>query len=71
MVFSGKVIWNKKPCPFKLQQRTRHVVRGCGLVVIIEDINLIICVFVSEFINVVSRRETRARNGVRQTLEKF
>ena len=70
MGLSGTVLSHQLPCPFKLQQRTRHVVRGCGLVVIIEDINLIICVFVSEFINVVSRRETRARNGVRQTLEK-
>ena len=30
---------------------------------------IIICVFVSEFINVVSRRKTRAREGDRYTLQ--
>ena len=63
MVSSGKVIWNKKSNALLPRQGKSEAV---FLWWWLRNINLIIFVFVSESINVVSRGETRARNGVRQ-----
>lgn len=63
MVSSGKVIWNKKSNALSPRQGELEAV--C-LLWWLRNINFIIFVFVSESINVVSRGETRARNGVRQ-----